>query len=444
MKVLSLSTSDLIGGAPRAAYRLHQGLIAAGVDAQMLVQRKMSDNPQVIGATNKLLKGLAITRPTLDALPLLFYPQRDRTPNIYSCQWLPSRINAQIQTLNPDLIHLHWICGGYFPVETMAKFNRPLVWTLHDMWPFTGGCHYSQQCDRYQQSCGQCPLLKSPKGLAAVFGTESSDPKRALASRHDRTWDFSRWLWQRKAKAWQNLNLTIVTPSKWLASCAKASSLFQNLTIKVIPNGLDIHKYQPIDQQLAKKLLNLPLNKQIILFGAMGGTSDPRKGFQLLQTALQHLKLSISPERVELLVYGSSQPAESVDLGFKTHYLGYLHDDISLAIAYAAAQVMVVPSTQEAFGQTASEALACGTPVVAFNTTGLKDIIDSQQNGYLATAFDPQDLARGIAWILESPQRWQQLSESARAKVIQEFTIPIQSDRYRQLFQEILVEQNAT
>ncbi len=417
MKILSLSTSDLNGGAPRAAYRLHQGLIAAGVDAQMLVQRKMSDEAQVIGATSKLLKGLAITRPTLDALPLLFYRQRDRTPNIYSCQWLPSRINAQIQTLNPDLINLHWICGGYFPVETIAKFNRPLVWTLHDMWAFTGGCHYSQQCDRYQQSCGQCPLLKSGQ-----------------------TWDFSRWLWQRKAKAWQNLNLTIVTPSKWLADCAKASSLFHNLPIKVIPNGLDIHKYRPIERQLAKKLLNLPLNKQIILFGAMGGTSDPRKGFQLLQTALQHLRLSISPDRVELLIYGSSRPAKSVDLGFKTHYLGYLHDDISLAIAYAAADVMVVPSTQEAFGQTASEALACGTPVVAFNTTGLKDIIDSQQNGYLATAYDPQDLARGIVWILESPQRWQQLSECARAKVVQEFTILIQSDRYLKLFQEILAD----
>ncbi|HEY9770033.1 MAG TPA: glycosyltransferase family 4 protein [Coleofasciculaceae cyanobacterium] len=417
MKILSLSTSDLIGGAPRAAYRLHQGLIAAGVDAQMLVQRKMSDEAQVIGATNKLFKGLAITRPTLDALPLSFYRQRDRTPNIYSCQWLPSRINAQIQALNPDLINLHWICGGYFPVETIAKFNRPLVWTLHDMWPFTGGCHYSQQCDRYQQSCGRCPILKSGQ-----------------------TWDFSRWLWQRKAKAWQNLNLTIVTPSKWLADCAKASSLFQNLPIKVIPNGLDIHKYQPIERQLAKKLLNLPLNKQIILFGAMGGTSDPRKGFALLQTALQHLRLSISPDRVELLIYGSSRPAKSVDLGFKTHYLGYLHDDISLAIAYAAADVMVVPSTQEAFGQTASEALACGTPVVAFNTTGLKDIIDSQQNGYLATAYDPQDLARGIVWILESPQRWQQLSECARAKVVQEFTIPIQSARYLKLFQEILAD----
>jgi glycosyltransferase involved in cell wall biosynthesis len=417
VKILSLSTSDLIGGAPRAAYRLHQGLIAAGVDAQMLVQRKMSDEAQVIGATNKLFKGLAITRPTLDALPLSFYRQRDRTPNIYSCQWLPSRINAQIQALNPDLINLHWICGGYFPVETIAKFNRPLVWTLHDMWPFTGGCHYSQQCDRYQQSCGRCPILKSGQ-----------------------TWDFSRWLWQRKAKAWQNLNLTIVTPSKWLADCAKASSLFQNLPIKVIPNGLDIHKYQPIERQLAKKLLNLPLNKQIILFGAMGGTSDPRKGFALLQTALQHLRLSISPDRVELLIYGSSRPAKSVDLGFKTHYLGYLHDDISLAIAYAAADVMVVPSTQEAFGQTASEALACGTPVVAFNTTGLKDIIDSQQNGYLATAYDPQDLARGIVWILESPQRWQQLSECARAKVVQEFTIPIQSARYLKLFQEILAD----
>ena len=174
------------------------------------------------------------------------------------------------------------------------------------------------------------------------------------------------------------------------------------------------------------------------------GISDPRKGFSLLQTALQHLSLFKSPERVELVVYGSSQPVQPIDLSFKTHYLGYLHDDLCLAIAYAAADVMVVPSIQESFGQTASEALACGTPVVAFNTTGLKDIIDSQQNGYLATAYDPQDLARGIAWILEDSKRWQRLSANARAKAIQKFTIQTQTDTYLKLFQEILAEHNAT
>ena len=263
MKILSLSTSDLNGGAPRAAYRLHQGLIEAGVDSQMLVQQKLGDEATVIGARNKITRGLAVTRPTLDSLPMLFYRQRDRTPYVYSCQWLPSKIDSQIEALNPDLINLHWVCGGYFPVEAIAKFNRPLVWTLHDMWAFTGGCHYSKQCDRYQQTCGRCPILNS-----------------------NRNWDYSRWLWHRKAKAWQNLDLTLVTPSKWLAECARSSSLFRDLTVEVIPNGLDIHQYQPIDQQLARKLLELPQDKQIVLFGAIGATSDPPQRFFILTGCL--------------------------------------------------------------------------------------------------------------------------------------------------------------
>lgn len=419
MKVTHVNRSDLGGGAAIAAYRLHKGLLELEIDSQMVVDDKNSDDYTVIGSSNLFGKGWGKIQSTLDHLPLRFYRNRDRVH--FSLQWLPSKIKARLDAIAPDLIHLHWIGGGYFPVEKIAQFNRPVVWTLHDMWAFTGGCHYSQQCDRYKQSCGQCPILKS-----------------------NQNWDFSRWLWRRKAKAWQNIDLTIVTPSKWLAQCASASSLFKGLRIEVIPNGLNIKKYQPIDKQLAKSLLDLPQDKQIILFGAISATRDPRKGFNLLQTALQRLSQSTLPERSELVVFGSSQPAQTLDLGFKTHYLGYLHDNLSLAIAYAAADVMVVPSTQEAFGQTASEALACGTPVVGFNATGLQDIVDSQQNGYLATAYDPEDLARGIAWILENPERWQRLSVCARAKVEREFTIERQAQTYLKLYEDILEERNAT
>ena len=415
MKILSLSTSDLNGGAPRAAYRLHQGLIKAGVDSQMLVQQKLGDEATVIGARSKITRGLAVTRPTLDSLPMLFYRQRDRTPYIYSCQWLPSKIDSQIEALNPDLINLHWVCGGYFPVEAIAKFDRPLVWTLHDMWAFTGGCHYSKQCDRYRQTCGRCPILNS-----------------------NRDWDYSRWLWHRKAKAWQNLDLTLVTPSKWLAECAKSSSLFRDLTVEVIPNGLDIHQYQPIDRQLARKLLELPQDKQIVLFGAIGATSDPRKGFSFLEAALQHLSHLTSPKEIELVVFGSSKPAKPIDFGFKTHYLGRFSDDISLALVYSAADVFIAPSVQDNLPNTIMEAMACGIPCVAFNVGGISDLVDYRQNGYLATPYEPQDLARGIMWILEDAERWQGLSHNAKAKVDREFTIQIQADRYFQLFQKIL------
>ncbi|AFZ36679.1 glycosyl transferase group 1 [Stanieria cyanosphaera PCC 7437] len=420
MKVTHVNRSDSGGGAAIAVYRLHQGLLNLGIDSQILVDDKNSDDYTVIGSPSIFGKGWGKIQSTLDNLPLRFYRHRDRVH--FSLQWLPSKINTRLDVIAPDLIHLHWIGGGYFPVEKIAQFNRPIVWTLHDMWAFTGGCHYSQQCDRYKQSCGQCPILKS-----------------------NQNWDFSRWLWQRKAKAWQNIDLTIVTPSKWLAQCANASSLFKDSRIEVIPNGLNIKKYRPIDKQLAKDLLNLPQDKQMILFGAISATRDPRKGFNLLQTALKYLSLSTLPERSELVVFGSSQPVQKLDLGFKTHYLGYLYDELSLTIAYAAADVMVVPSTQEAFGQTASEALACGTPVVGFNATGLQDIVDHQQNGYLATPYDPEALAKGIAWILEeNPERRQRLSICARAKIEQQFTVERQAQTYLKLYEDILVNCNAT
>ena len=364
-------------------------------------------------------KGWGKIRPTLDTIPLQFYQQRDRVP--YSLQWLPNNINSKIKSIAPGIINLHWIGGGYFPIETIAKFEKPIVWTLHDMWAFTGGCHYSGECDLYTKSCGACPQLCS-----------------------NMEWDLSKWLWKRKARAWQHLNLTIVTPSQWLAKCASSSSLFRGSRIEVIPNGLDTKRYKPVDKQLAKNLIGLPLDKQIILFGAVSATSDTRKGFHLLMPALQKLSHSQRQDQIELVIFGSSQPSKIPDLGFKVHYLGKLNDDISLALLYAAADVFVAPSIQDNLPNTVMEALACGTPSVAFHIGGMPDMIEHQQNGYLAQPFELEDLAKGIVWILEDNLRWQSLSWSAREKVEQEFTVERQAKTYLKLFEEILVNHNAS
>ncbi|MCA2504061.1 MAG: glycosyltransferase family 4 protein [Microcystis sp. M54BS1] len=414
MKVIHLNTNDIQGGAAQASYRLHTGLRGIGIDSQMLVQRKISDVPTIIAPATKIEKAVSQTRPSLDLLPVLLYSNRQRTP--YSIQWLPDRLVSRVAQISPDIINLHWINAGFLQIETLAKFKQPLVWTAHDMWPFTGGCHYSGECNKYTQSCGHCPQLKSQQDG-----------------------DISRWVWWRKAQAWKNLNLTIVTPSQWLADCARNSSLFQDLRIEVIANGLDIQKYKPIEKNTARHLLGLPQDKQLILFGAMSPTSDNRKGFHLLRPALK--KLSQSPilqEKLELVIFGASEPKEPIDVGFKIHYLGRLNDDISLAITYSAADVMIVPSIQEAFGQTASESLSCGTPVVAFNATGLKDIVEHQQNGYLAKPFEVEDLARGINWVLEDTERYNQLCIRARQKVEQEFTLEIQASKYLKLYNEML------
>jgi glycosyltransferase involved in cell wall biosynthesis len=439
LKILSLSTFDNQGGAARATYRLHQGLKQIDVESWMLCQSKFSQDPKVIGAkTSSGIEQIKTGfRLTLDQLPLKRYRQKSK--QLFSPHWLPSKVWQQVAQLNPDLINLHWVSAGYLQIETLTNFAQPLVWTLHDMWSFTGGCHYNQSCDQFTASCGACPLLGSTKEA-----------------------DLSRKIWQRKQKAWKDLKLTIVTPSQWLGDSAKASSLFGDRRVEVIPYGLDTEIYRPIDQSTARKLLQLPQDKQLVLFLSLNATSDQRKGFHLLQPALQQLSqrllcatspkglascptepaLSVGQsggqDQLELMVVGASAPENPPELGFKAHYLGILGDDLTLALAYSAADVFVAPSLQDNLPNTVLEAIACGTPCVAFNIGGMPDMIDHQQNGYLAKPFVIEDLTEGIRWVLEDRTRLKTLGHSARAKAEQEFTLKIQARRYQQLYQEIL------
>lgn len=409
MNSLVLSTFDLNGGAARAAYRLHQGLQSSGINSKMLVQYKSSNDTTVLESSSKLEKWVNRLKPTLDGLPLKFYPQRNC--NIFSCQWIPDCIESKLKHLCLDVINLHWNCSGYLSIESLAKLKRPLIWTIHDMWAFTGGCHYSQNCDRYTSSCGSCFQLHS-----------------------NNTRDLSHWIWQRKAKAWQDLDLTIVAPSTWLAECAKSSSLFRNLQVEVIPNSLDTQKYKPIERGVARKILNLPQDKKLILFGAVESTSEPRKGFHLLQPALQKLSQSGWQDRAELVVFGSSQPKNPVELGFRSHYLGNFSDDVSLAIIYAAADVFVAPSIQDNLPNTIMEAIACGTPCVAFNIGGMSDLIEHKKNGYLAQSLEIESLSQGISWIIGDSDRHQSLRNYARKKAEREFSLEVQARRYIELF----------
>lgn len=416
VKILHLSTYDTAGGAARAAYRLHQGLQSINIHSQMLVQDKFSDDKTVVPPETNFENSLAKLGHALDALPPKFY--RQRQPVEFSTQWPPDLIFPRITRINPDIINLHWINESYLKIETIAKLSKPVIWTLHDMWAFTGGCHYDQECGQYVNSCGACPLIGSNKNF-----------------------DLSRWIWQRKSKAWKNSHLTIVTPSAWLAKCANSSSLFRDRRIKVIPYGINTQRYKPINRQIVRKVLNLPQDKQLVLFVAVNATSARRKGFNFLQLALQSLCKSGWQDKVELVVIGSSQAENQTDLGFKSHYLGKLSDDISLTQIYAATDVFVAPSIQDNLPNTVLEAIACGTPCVAFKIGGMSDMIEHQKNGYLAQPFEMEDLAQGIAWVLEDKERHQKLCDRAREKVEQEFTQELQARSYVSLYTEILTEE---
>ena len=305
MKILHLSQNDH-EGAGRAAQRLHLALLKAGIDSTALVANKKSNLKSVVTPPKQVgLYKLAQYKLILKILDKFFA----RTTT-FSVNATPSLRTKQIKDLDADIINLHWIGSEFIQIEELQTLKMPLVWRTPDMWPFTGGCHYSQDCDSYTQSCGTCPQLSNSK--------ES---------------DLSRWVWQRKAKALKKLNLTIVSPSNWLSDCARASSLFKNFRIEVIPNGLDIHQYKPIKQHIARDLLNLPQDKQLVMFGALSAVKDKRKGFHLLIPALQILSESGWSDRIELVVFGSSEPSKPIDLDFKTRYLGHLYDDVSLALA---------------------------------------------------------------------------------------------------------------
>ena len=413
MKSLLINASDISGGAARAANRLHKGLQGIGMDSKMLVQTKLSDDRTVIAPDTTVKKGLALLRPTFDSAITKIFSGDSKT--VFSIACMPfSNIPSQIKAIAPDVVHLHWIYDGMLRIEDLKRIHKPIIWTLHDMCAFTGGCHYSDDCKLFQVNCGNCPQLN-----------------------RSRKNDISRSILRRKKDAWNGLDITIVTPSKWLAECAKKSSLFKNWRIEVIHNGLDLHLFKPINKRTACEIWDLPKNKNLILFGAMSATTNHKKGFDLLYEGLKQLSAQWSDE-AELIIFGASQPENPPDFGLPVHYLGYLHDDISLSLLYAAVDVMVVPSRQDNLPNTVVESLACGTPVVAFHIGGMPDMITHQINGYLAKSFDVSDLAAGINWVLSDRNRYKALCIKAREKAAACFDIKEVAIQYADLYKSIL------
>ena len=409
MRILLVNTYDQQGGAARATWRLFKGLERAGVDVKLLVQNRGSRDIHVISTGGKITRYFNAIRPYIDfAFPLPLVRKRI----LFSTSFLPDGIEKIIRKINPDIIHLNWIAGGMIRIESLARLSKPVVWTFHDLWAFTGGCHYPPDCTRYMEQCGHCPVLHSTS---------------------DR--DLSRWVFNRKKEAYNQMGqFFIISPSNWLADCVKSSTLLKNNPVSVIPNGLDTTVFKPMDKNEVRQLFHLPADKKLILFGGIRGVEYKLKGFSLLLEALRLL----DPSAFELVVFGSSRIKNSTLLPLKTHVLGFIGQENKLASLYATADVVVVPSYQEVFGQTATEALSCGIPVVAFDSTGLKDIIDHQVNGYLATPYEPAELARGIEWILDDPERYGKLSENAREKALEKFDIGKITDKILTFYPEVL------
>jgi glycosyltransferase involved in cell wall biosynthesis len=389
MKVLHLNTNDTTGGAARAAYKLHQGLL------------KNSDDNTIFGPETKLGKGWALVKPEIDKLPLKIFNTNQDGP--WSVNWFPTSIVKKINEINPDIINLHWIGNGMVSIRELGKIKKPIVWTMHDKWPFTGGFHLSSEYIN-----------------------------------DDASW-LSKRILNQKIKSWKKLNLTMVSPSNWLAELAQKSILLKEVDIKVIPNGLDTQVFKPISKKIARNILNLPLDKKIILFGAMGATKNKNKGFDLLIKALHIFENGVTDANdYYFLIFGSSKPKKAPNFKINTNYLGKINDDITLSLIYSSANVAVIPSKQENLPYAVMESLSCGTPCVAFNIGGIPDMIDHLKNGYLARPYETDGLAKGIKYCLKNSEK---LGENGRKKVVEEFTFRKQAKNYQLLYKSLLRSQ---
>jgi len=411
IKVQHYNPVDNHGGAARAAFRIVRALVACAnatdIEASMRVIRKYSECIDVIGGSPpvSVTKRIAAKAERLGRRFLVSQgdPFKSLNPSTLDLCINKSAFNFEINQASVDVLHLHWL-GNYLGVDSLSieeigRLSKPVVWTLHDQWAFCGAEHY----------------VTPPPAVDERFAEGYTAANRPS---HESGPDLNRHTWERKRRSWQR-PMHIVCPSTWLADCARRSALMRSWPITVIPYPIDLKVWAPCDQAQARRLLGLPLDRRLVLFGAIGGTGDPRKGADLLLKAHGHLKATatgIALEQLELVIFGQSRPAELPDLGFPVHYSGQLHDDISLRLLYAAADVFVIPSRQDNLPNTGIEAHACGTPVVAFRTGGLVDIVEDRITGALAEPFDPASLAAAIAWVLDDPQRRRKLGVAARQR----------------------------
>lgn len=414
MKVLFVNTNDTSGGAARAAVRIMRGVQQGGVETQMFVKYKNSQADDIIPHSRFVPKNLlykvcdwVATKIKNKLQHHRWRPYKCTKQDVYMSDLRGTRIHGALQKLDYDIVHLHWINNRFLDIDELAKIHKPIVWTLHDSWPFCGICHYFLSCEKYQTHCGACPMLGSKKEK-----------------------DFAYEVFEQKVKAYKNLDLHIVTPSKWLGECVKKSAILGRFPVAVIPNCLDTEVFQPVPKRCKHV-------KPVILYGAMNAATDKIKGFTTLLAALR--MLDKQGLEANLMVFGAE--AQELPMQFEhidVTFVGYIKSNEKLVEVYSDADVMVVPSYSEVFGQTASEAMACGTPVVAFRCTGIQDVVD-EGCGYLAEPYSAEDLSNGILYCIEN-NKDNVLGKAARESAVKRFSVDVVAKQYLKLYKSIITE----
>jgi glycosyltransferase involved in cell wall biosynthesis len=419
LKVVHLNTYDGNGGAGRACIRLNRALLSQGIESAVIVHYKFGKNPE-IGEfnTNLLQKAYAAATIILERVWAKRYLKALKTP--FSFAWFGRSVIHHPNVRAADIIHLHWVNHGFLNpkhIAELSKLNKPVVWTFHDSNAFTGGCHVRYSCDHFKKECGNCPLLKN----------DSPD-------------DASHQIWKQKHTAYEKLNFSIVAPSIWMQRSVAESSLAKGKAVKQIANALETNVFKPTDKRSAKETLSFSTDKFIFLSGFMPSRKDLHKGIDYLIVALDLLKarLDIKAENIELVVFGNRNTEDMPEFPFKTSFLGTISDDERLALCYSAADAFLIPSLEDNLPNTVMESLACGTPVIAFTTGGIPDMVKHEQNGYLAQYRSSESFADGMQWIIDHPDK-EKLRKNARQTVMDNFSEEVIAKKHIELYNKLSV-----
>lgn len=402
MRVLHINGGTLHSGAGRGVLYLHRALRELGVQSQLICRDPAAEGEGILSLSRTPWQAFtARLRSRAEALPLRLYPRRTRglfSLGIASLDWPACEVYRAA-----DIVHLHWAHQGVLSIAGLARIDKPCIWTLRDMWSFTGGCHYSMDCRRYETACGACP---------------------ALGSRSER--DLSRWVFRRKQRHYSS-DISVVGISSWISDCARSSPLLRGNDVRTILNCVDTDRFRPVDKLAARRQLGLPADRPILLHGALN-LASAYKGGNLLEEA----KTQLAPEEAFICTFGTAPGGAGIR---QSRAFGHVKDDELLRTIYCAADVLVFPSVQEAFGKVAAESLACGTPVVAFGATGPRDIVVHKRTGYLAAPFDPADLISGVRWLLADRERLARVGQQAAADARERFSPTAAARKYRELYE---------
>lgn len=416
MKVLLVNTSERIGGAAIATQRLMRALNNNGVEAKMLVRDKQTDNPYTVRLPRTVKNNLNFVMERAE----IFLTNRCSKRNLWALD--TAAWGADITKLpeykEADIIHLNWINQGMISLPVVKKIlasGKPVVWTLHDMWPFTGICHHAENCTGWLTGCGDCPQLRFPNEN-----------------------DLSAKIFKNKVDAYAQGSLHIVACSHWLAELARRSPLFKGKEVSCIQNAIDTQFYQPGDKLEARKALGLPEDKQMLLFVAYKAT-DRKKGIDYLIEA-SNIIAEQHPEWISLLgIIPVGLEAESLKDAFAcdAYPQNYVTDSAKMRLLYQAADLLVMPTLMDNLPNTIVEAMSCGLPCVGFNIGGLPQMIQDGINGRLARYRDAEDFAKLTLETLVSSS-YQMLCKNAHDTAVTQYSEQTVANRYQKLYEECL------